>query len=78
MTEERARLRVQLDFSPAAFETLENMRMRTSAESNTEVIRHALYVYEWLVEQARNDRFIEVQENDGKQVSRIEAKWLLK
>jgi hypothetical protein len=72
------RLRVQLDFSEDAFNRLEEIQQETGVASKADVIREAIRVYEWLAEQSKTGRFIEVQEQDGSQVSRIEAKWFLR
>jgi metal-responsive CopG/Arc/MetJ family transcriptional regulator len=71
------RLRVQLDFSEDAFKRLEELGKETGVNSKAEIIRDALRIYEWIVEQSRDKRIIEVQEQDGTQVSKIEAKWFL-
>ena len=72
------RQRVQLDFSEEAFSRLEDLRKETDSTTKAEVIRDALRVYEWIAEQARAGRVIEVQESDKTPISRIEAKWLLR
>lgn len=69
---------MQLDFSPPAFDRLEEVRKQTGVDSNPEVIKRALFLYTWMHEQAQENRFIEVQNSDGSQNSRIEAKWLLR
>ncbi len=73
-----SRLRVQLDFSEEAFNRLEDLRKETDAASKADVIRDALRIYEWLAEQSRAGRFIEVQDEEGRQVSRVEARWFLR
>ncbi len=73
-----SRLRVQLDFSEDAFNRVEALREETDAASKAEVIRNAVRFYEWLAEQSKAGRFIEVRDKDGTQVSRAEAKWFLR
>jgi maltose-binding protein MalE len=73
-----ARLRVQLDFSEDAFDRLEELRKEADAGSKADVIREAIRVYEWLAEQSKAGRMIEVQDEDGHQVSRVEARWFLR
>jgi hypothetical protein len=73
-----SRLRVQLEFSEDAFLRLEALRQAKDAPTRAEVIRSALRIYEWLLEQSEAERIIEVQEKDGRQVARVEANWFLK
>lgn len=73
-----SRLRVQLDFSADSFERLEELRGETDESSKAEVIRNAIRFYEWLVEQSKAGRFIEVQDDEGRVVTRVEAKWFLR
>lgn len=49
------RKRVQLDFSPEAFRRLEQIKELADASSNAEVVRNALRIYEWFLEQKRNE-----------------------
>lgn len=72
------RLRVQLDFSEEAFNRLEEIRKAKDVATKAEVIRDAIRIYEWLVEQSKANRIIEVQDSEGNQVSRIEANWFLR
>lgn len=72
------RLRVQLDFSEDAFNRLEEIRKAKDVATKAEVIRDAIRIYEWLVEQSKAGRIIEIQDSEGNQVSRIEASWFLK
>ncbi len=45
------RQRVQLDFSPQAYERLLRIRELAGARTNAEVVRNALRVFEWFLEQ---------------------------
>ena len=58
------RLRVQFDFSPQAFKRLENIRKLAEARSNAEVVRDALRVYEWFIEQKRANNKLQVVTGD--------------
>jgi hypothetical protein len=78
ITRGTTRLRVQLDFSEDAFDRLEELRKETDVGSKADVIREAIRVYEWLAEQSRAGRMIEVLDEDGQQVSRVEARWFLR
>jgi hypothetical protein len=46
-----ARQRVQLDFSPEAFARLQEIKDRSEAKTNAEVVRNALRVYDWFLRQ---------------------------
>ncbi len=72
------RLRVQVDFSEDALNRLEELRERTESGTKSDVIRNALRLYEWMVEQSEMARTIEVKEKNGDQVSKTEAKWFLR
>jgi hypothetical protein len=45
--------RIQFEFSPDALERLNKMRELTEASSYAELVRNALRVYEWFVQQDR-------------------------
>jgi hypothetical protein len=57
-TSERQRL--QLDFSSEAFERLAHIRELAGARNNAEVVRNALRVFEWFLEQKRANHKIQV------------------
>jgi hypothetical protein len=61
-----ARHRVQLEFSPAAFQQLQELRRLTDARSHAEVVRNALRVYAWFVSEQANNKRILVRSEDGK------------
>ena len=66
---ESSRHRLQLDFSPEAFRRLQEIRARADAKTNAEVIRNALRLYEWFLEQKRSGFRIQlVQDNLIKEV----------
>ena len=54
------RQRIQLDFSAEAYERLLEIKERADASSNAEVVRNSLRVYEWFLEQKRNDYRIQL------------------
>jgi hypothetical protein len=58
------RLRVQLDFSPEAFERLKVIRANADAKTNAEVIRNALRVYEWFLKQRHEDYRLQLVKDD--------------
>ena len=53
--EEIQRHRLQLDFSPEAYSKLQEIRVKSGAKTNAEVVRNALRLYEWYLEQKAND-----------------------
>ena len=54
------RQRIQLDFSAEAYERLLEIKERADASSNAEVVRNSLRVYEWFLEQKRNNYRIQL------------------
>ena len=63
------RHRVQLDFSPEAYERLNRIRSRSDAATNAEVVRNALRLYDWFLEQTSKDaRFQIVNNGDVKEI----------
>jgi len=63
------RFRVQLDFSPSAYDRLQKIRELSDAKTNAEAVRNALRLYEWLLEQARGG--FKVQATDGRTVREL-------
>lgn len=45
------KFRVQFDFTPAAFEELERLKVSVGATSRAEVVRYALRILQWTIEQ---------------------------
>ena len=69
MPEEAKRTRVQLDFSPEAFERLEEIKRLAHAKTNSEVFRNAIRLYEWFLRQKQeNFRFQLVKDDRVKEV----------
>lgn len=48
--EEPARHRLQIELSPEAYQRLLEIRSKSDAASNTELVRNALRLYEWFQE----------------------------
>jgi len=66
---ESVRQRVQLDFTPEAFERLWEIKEMAEAKTNAEVVRNALRLYEWFLKQRReNYKFQLVKDNKVKEV----------
>ena len=65
------RHRLQIDFSPEAYERLMRIRERSEAATNAEVVRNALRLYDWFLDQrTRNSR---LQMVEGDTVKEIEV-----
>ncbi len=62
---EISRHRLQLDFSPEAFEKIEALRNKADIRSNSELVRNSLRLYEWFIEQLNNNHKILVSKEDG-------------
>lgn len=63
------RHRVQLDFSPEAYERLNRIRTRFDAATSAEVVRNALRLYDWFLEQtSKGAKFQIVDNGDVKEI----------
>lgn len=63
------RQRVQLDFSPQAYERLLQIRELAGARTNAEVVRNALRIYEWFLDQKRAKHKLQlVTDNSVKEI----------
>lgn len=49
--EESVRRRLQLDFSEKAYKTLTELKEKADVKTNAEVVRNALRLYEWFLDQ---------------------------
>jgi hypothetical protein len=56
--------RVQIDFSEEAFQRLEKLRDRTQKQSQAEVVRTSLRIYEWLLDQIDKGYTIQLAKED--------------
>lgn len=70
---ERARRRVQIDFSSTAFARLEGIRERSEAQSNAEAVRNALRLYDWFLRQ--REEGYEVRLVKGDEERAVELLW---
>ena len=59
------RHRLQLDFSPEAYERLLRIRELSDAATNAEVVRNALRLYDWFLEQKRDEARLQVVQGDS-------------
>ncbi len=55
--------RVQFDFSPESLEELVSVKLALRLKTKAEVIRYALRVLQWMVEQARSGNKVLVEKN---------------
>lgn len=46
--------RIQFEFSPEAYERLQQIKAETGAQSYAELVRNALRLYEWVIQQERD------------------------
>lgn len=68
--------RVQLDFSPEAYERLLEIRKRARLSTNADTIRSALRFYEWLVTDVNPNSIIKVCSPDGEVLEQFSARLL--
>ena len=59
------RRRLQLDFSPEAYDRLVRIRERSEAATNAEVVRNALRLYDWFLEQKNNGSTLQIVQEDS-------------
>ena len=53
---------------PTSYERLTTLRERVEAASNAEVIRRALQLYEWVVDESEKGHEVAIRMNDGDEV----------
>ena len=56
--------RLQLEISEEALQRLEKLRLRTQKQSQAEVVRNSLRVYEWLLDQLDKGYTIQLAKDD--------------
>jgi metal-responsive CopG/Arc/MetJ family transcriptional regulator len=69
--------RVQFDFSQEALKRLDEMQERLGAPTKAEVVRNALKLYEWLINEIDPSSTIVIQDKEDKVQFRIPVKVLL-
>lgn len=69
--------KIQFEFSPEAMRRLSDLKTQVDASTWAEVVRNALKVYEWMVNEVHPEYTLEIQDEQGKVVFRIPAKVLL-
>lgn len=70
--------RVQLDFSPEAYERLNEIQKMAELGSKADTIRSALRLYEWFVTEVDPNSTIKIFDPNGEVSAQFKAKLLLK
>jgi hypothetical protein len=71
------KVRVQFEFTPEALARLEALKLVTDASTRAEVVRNALRLYEWFVNQAKADNTIMSVDEGGRVASQFKARLLM-
>ena len=67
-----ARQRVQLDFTTEAYAQLQDIKAKAHAKTNAEVVRNAIRLYDWFLQQKQEDyRFLLEKGDKVKEVELI-------
>lgn len=74
--EQKSKERLQFDFTLDALERLDHMKEQTQAATRAEVVRNALRLYEWFVNDVEPDHTIKVFDKDNELISAFKAKLL--
>jgi hypothetical protein len=64
-TEKEKATRVQMDLSPSSFERLNRLKEMVEAKTYTEVMKDALRLYEWIVQEESDGSDFLVRTKDG-------------
>ena len=70
------RRRVQLDFSPEAYERLMELQRESGAPSNADLMRNAIRLFEWLVERHRDGYRVQLTNRESGQLREVEFAFL--
>ena len=62
---ETERVRVQLDFTLESLERFDQLKVKVGADTRAEVIRQALRLYEWFVNETKPDTTIVILDEEG-------------
>lgn len=73
-TTESRRIRIQFDFSEDALQHLEELTHVVDASTRAEVIRNALWAYEWLVQKALQDKDLKISAEDLRVITKVRLK----
>ena len=75
---EKQKERVQFDFSYEALQRLDGVKAKTGATTRAEVVRNALRLYEWLVDEVDAEGTVKVFDKNNEVTSIFKAQLLLK
>lgn len=64
-SQDNGRHRLQIDFTPEAFESLMEIRSKSGARTSAEVIRNALRLYEWFIELKDRNAKLQIAVDDS-------------
>lgn len=70
--------RVQFDFSPEALQRLDDLKEKIDAATRAEVVRNALRLYEWIVNEIDPESTIKVFDKNDVATAMFKASLLLK
>ena len=65
MSDREKKTRVQFDFGPTAIARLDALKDKMETASYAEVLRNALKIYDWLVNEAGEEARVVVRKPDG-------------
>ncbi len=74
--DKKGKERVQLDFSADSLERLEKLKERVGASTRAEVIRQALRLYEWFINETEPDSTILILDREDEITSKFKASLL--
>ncbi len=73
----QVKVRVQFEFTLEALARLDAMKEVADAPTRAEIVRRALRLYEWFVNEARSDNTIISMDSNGEIVSQFPASLLM-
>jgi len=73
---EKERIRVQLDFSKEALDRLSALQNKVDASTRAEVVKNALWLYEWLITKAEENRGLKLSARDLRYYTRLKQSQL--
>ena len=68
--------RLQFDFTPESLVRLDHMKEQAQASTRAEVVRNALKLYEWFLNDVEPDSTIKVFDKDNELISAFKARLL--
>jgi hypothetical protein len=74
---ENSKQRIQFDFTTESLKRLAELKEKTDASTKAEVVRNALRLYEWFVNQIEPNSIVEIKDREGKTLYKIPVDRLL-